>query len=90
MKGKVYDRDDHIAHVQRTNARDAARINVALVEIIDRYCNCNDAKNGMHLVLMVNEALETPPLSSGSSHSVSASSPLGAARHLRRLPLCRP
>jgi len=46
----------------------AAKTNATLLEFIDRYCNCNNAKNGMRLELIVHEALVTPPLSSGSSH----------------------
>jgi len=46
----------------------AAKTNASLL-IIDRYCNGNNAKNEMHLGLMVHEAaLMTPPLSSGSSY----------------------
>jgi len=46
----------------------AAKTNATLLEIIDRYRNRNNAKNGMHLELMVHEALVTPPLSSGPAH----------------------
>jgi len=48
----------------------AAKTNATLLEIIDGYCNCNKCQewNDSEQVVMVHEALVTPPLSSDPSH----------------------